>query len=166
MATDDSGGSGLIVARITGRYAVIAAVAGAAVATIGVLVGPLDGDESPTSASKIRYFVHYQNTASVQADDVILRVRLPDHMEYVPDTTILAWTKHPNGAQLSDNITLDGVNIGSWAPGGGGWVRFTAEVTNGKARPCTSEDLRVEIGSTPHDGDTSPRSTLQVWAEC
>ncbi|MET7813889.1 hypothetical protein ABZT26_23925 [Streptomyces sp. NPDC005395] len=166
MAADDSEAGGRAVAKISGRYTVIAAVAGAAVASIGVLVGPLAADEPPASASKLRYFIHYTNTGTTQTDDLTLRVTLPEHMEYVPGTTVLAYSKHPNGAKLSDNITLGGVNVGSWAPGGGGWVRFTAEVTNGKDRPCNSEDLKVEISPTSADPDTPTRSTVQIWAEC
>ena len=80
----------------------------------------------------VDYKIQYKNTGSVQQDKVVIKDELPAGVEYVNNSTFVAtsqtggkWTK------ITDNgIIGRGINIGSYAPGGNAYVKFSAKITD------------------------------------
>ncbi len=83
----------------------------------------------------VDYLIEYKNTGSTQQDDVVLKDKLPAGMEYVAGSTKFGTKEQPNGAQASDNITKDGINIGSYAGGASTWAMFSAKVADNDQLP-------------------------------
>ena len=113
---------------------------------------------------KVDFRIVYKNTGTVQQDNVVIKDTLPKGLSYVAGTTSLANSK-TNGAyeKVSDNLTTaSGINIGSYAPGGNAYVKFTAKV-NGADLKCGINKL-TNKGSveTANGGRTD---TAEVVAE-
>lgn len=75
--------------------------------------------------------VEYKNLGAAAQNDVTLRDVLPTNLAYLPGTTILYNSNHPEGSTISeDNIARNGLNIGSYSPEANAYVRFSAKVVD------------------------------------
>lgn len=95
--------------------------------------GTKDWSESVDAkvGDEVEYQIEYKNLSAEQVDNVMIRDVLPDNMEYVAGSTVLYNANHQSGIALSsDNVTTSGINIGSYAPRGNAYVRFTAKVVS------------------------------------
>lgn len=73
----------------------------------------------------------YTNKTSKNAENVMVRVVLPDNLAYVEDSTILYNSSNLTGAKVLDNtLCTNGINIGNYAPDGNAFIRFRTIVTD------------------------------------
>ena len=64
-------------------------------------------------------------------ENVSVRDILPSNMEYVPGSTILYNAKSPDGVLIDqDDITTNGIYIGSYEIGANAYIRFTARIVD------------------------------------
>lgn len=90
----------------------------------------------------VDYLIKYKNTDSAQQDNVVVKDTLPDGMSYVKGSTKFGTVAQPGGVPATDDITKDGINIGSYATNGGTWVMFSATVAGNDSLPaCGSNTL-------------------------
>lgn len=92
---------------------------------------------------KVDYLIEYRNTGDTQQNDVTIRDTLPKGMSYVNGSTLYGTSANPAGVKASDNIANGtGINIGSYMPGAGTWVMFSAKVdSNDKLPKCGKNTL-------------------------
>jgi uncharacterized repeat protein (TIGR01451 family) len=86
----------------------------------------------------VDYLIQYKNTGTAQNDDVTFRDTLPTGLTYVANSG--TWTnpknqnvKFTNDASLTNGT---GVNVGSYATGGGAYVIFSAKVASEDQLAC------------------------------
>lgn len=75
----------------------------------------------------------YQNTDRRENthENVSVRDVLPSNLEYVPGSTVLYNAKSPDGVPIDqDDITTNGIYIGSYEIGANAYIRFTARVVD------------------------------------
>lgn len=115
----------------------------------------------------VDFRIKYKNTGEVQQDDVVVKDVLPTGMSYVAGSTKLYNAVNPNGKTLSDNVTKNGVNIGSHAAGASSFVVFTAKVAaNDNLPTCGTNTLTNTASvSTPY-GTGDDNATVTVPKEC
>lgn len=116
---------------------------------------------------KVDYKIKYQNTGSVQQDNVTIKDVLPAGVTYVPGTTHVSnsvtdnkWSKVNN-----DSVVAGGLNIGSFAPGASGYVKFTATV-NGDKLVCGANTLVNKATANTQNGAKSDTATVTVNKTC
>ncbi|HEX6258795.1 MAG TPA: hypothetical protein VFZ48_04920 [Candidatus Saccharimonadales bacterium] len=115
---------------------------------------------------KVEYRIKYSNTGQTVQNDVVVKDMLPQGTTYVPGTTKLYTTQH-DGKVLSDDITKGGVNIGNFAPGGVGYVIFTAQVAaNDKLPVCGNNTLINKAVVETDNGSKEDDATVVVPKEC
>ncbi len=90
---------------------------------------------------KVELQTAYVNTDSSEQRNVTIKSILPKNLRYVPDTTKLFNSNHPNGMNILTNSVTDyGINIGHYMPKANAYVRFTAEVVDNSLQ-CGSNTL-------------------------
>jgi len=99
----------------------------------------------------VDYLIEYKNTDSAQQDDVVIKDTLPAGMSYVPGSTKYGTSAHPDGVKASDNITGQGINIGSYAQNGGTWVIFSATVANNDQLPACGGNTLINVARAETD---------------
>lgn len=114
----------------------------------------------------VDYLIEYKNTGTTQQDNVVVKDKLPAGMEYINGSTKFGTKEKPEGQQASDNITKDGINIGSYAPGASTWVMFSAKAPAKDKLECGTNTLknvaRVEIDEGYQEDDAN----VTVDKEC
>ena len=80
-------------------------------------------------SDKLDYMIRFENKGNTELKDVMVGDNLPGYMSYVPGSTMLYNTTHPNGLAITnDNITKGGINVGAYAPGSTGYVIITTQI--------------------------------------
>lgn len=114
----------------------------------------------------VDYLIEYKNTGTTQQDNVVIKDKLPAGMEYVNGSTKFGTKEKPEGQQASDNITKDGINIGSYAPGASTWAMFSAKTPTQDNLKCGANNLknvaRIEIDEGYQEDDAN----VTVDKEC
>jgi uncharacterized repeat protein (TIGR01451 family) len=79
----------------------------------------------------VEYQIRYANTGPTTQNSVVVVDKLPAGITYVPDSTYLMNSNHPNGDKAANQtgIINGGLSIGNYAPAGVGYVKFSARVT-------------------------------------
>lgn len=115
----------------------------------------------------VDYLVEYKNTGEAQQDNVTIRDTLPAKMSYVNGSTVFGNSQTPSGTKASDNITGDGINVGSYAPGANAWAIFSAKVADTKDLECGPNKLRNVASVTPEgENPKEDDATVTVEKEC
>ncbi len=114
----------------------------------------------------VDYLLEYKNVGTVQQDNVILRDILPANMTYVNGSTILGNANAPSGNKVSDNVTKDGINAGSYLPGGNAWITFSAKVAEKDALPCGTTKLVNKVHTTTGGYYKEDDANVTVDKEC
>lgn len=117
---------------------------------------------------QVEYKIQYKNTGTVQQDNVVIKDVLPRGMSYVAGTTKLA-SSASNGqyAAVADGVTERGINIGSYAPNGNAYVKFTAKVTdNDQLAACGVNTLVNKATAETENGSKSDTANVVVTKEC
>ena len=122
-----------------------------------------------TPGATVDYRIQYKNTGSVRQDNVVIKDTLPAGVTYIPGSTHVA-TSATNGQwqQISENdvVTNKGINIGSYAPGGNAFVRFSAKVASAEELECGSNKLTNKARVETDNGDKEDEAHIIVKKEC
>jgi uncharacterized repeat protein (TIGR01451 family) len=119
--------------------------------------------------NKVDYKIKYLNTGTVQQDNVTIKDVLPAGVTYVPGSTFVSNSATNNqwSAVTSDDVTKGGLNIGSYAPGGAGYVKFTATVTGNDQLPmCGANTLVNSATANTQNGAKSDTANVVVTKTC
>lgn len=109
--------------------------------------------------TKVKYLLTITNNGNTTLRNVGVSDKLPEHVSYVPNTTMLTNSNHPNGVSLSSNqIVAGGVNIGDMGPGSNAHLTFEAivgEATEGTVCAIGKTLKNVGVASA---NEVSPRT--------
>lgn len=113
---------------------------------------------------KVDYLISYKNTGSVQQNKVLVKDKLPTGMTYEKGSSILANSHNKDGIATNDGLTVDGLNIGSYAPQGDAAVKFSAKVN--KVEECGVNDLVNTATAITQNGKKSATAIVTVEGQC
>lgn len=115
----------------------------------------------------VDYQIEYKNIGTTKQNDVVIRDILPAGMTYVNGSTKYVNASNPNGAQASDNITKNGINIGNYTPGANAYVKFTAKVpTNDQLPKCGNNLFHNVARAETNNGSKEDSADVTVPKEC
>lgn len=126
--------------------------------------------ESVTTVAdgKVQYKIQYKNTGTTRQDGVVIKDTLPAGMKYVAGSTLISTSK--SGGQYvaaPDGVTAGGLEIGSYAPGGNAYIKFTAQVvSNDKLEKCGVNTLINKATAQTQNGNKSDTANVVVSREC
>lgn len=123
---------------------------------------------STTPGETVQYRVLFQNTSSVQLDNVMVVDKLPEGASYVPNSTRLYLASDPSNARvMPDGITDKGLNIGSYGKNGLASVIFDAKVdANDELEKCGLNTLKNVATVQTDYGQKSDDAIVTVTKEC
>jgi uncharacterized repeat protein (TIGR01451 family) len=112
---------------------------------------------------KVDFVIAFKNVGTTNLMNVVVGDRLPTGMTYVANST--EWNSGHTGnvwkPSPSNNVTVGGVNIGAYAPGGAAFVRFTATVPSADKLDCGLNKL-VNHGYVKPEGQGTIEDTATV----
>ena len=77
----------------------------------------------------VRWRVHVLNAGNQPVENLCVRDIIPTGMTLVPGSVTVANSAHPDGVAVSDGIAENtGMNLGTYAPGGGAWIYFNTVI--------------------------------------
>lgn len=120
------------------------------------------------AGDKVDFRVVYKNTGTTQQNNVVVKDQLPQGLSYVAGTTQLA-SSASNGkyAKVSDNLTTaSGINIGSYAPNGNAYVKFTAQVSDASKLECGLNKLTNKAIVETANGGRTDTAEVVVEKKC
>lgn len=122
-----------------------------------------------TPGATVQYKLTYKNTGTVQQDNVILKDTLPAGVSYVPGSSQIANSK-TGGVYKStvDGITsAGGYKIGSYAPKGNAYFKFSAKVADEKdLAVCGDNKLTNKVVTYTENGSKSDTADVTVKKDC
>ncbi|MFJ8010728.1 hypothetical protein [Streptomyces fagopyri] len=117
--------------------------------------------------ARVTYKIHYSNTGTTQQNNVVLKGELPAKFRYVAKSTYLAasltggtWKK------TSEGVTSGGLNVGSYAPGGGAYLKFTVALPEATDLDCGLTSTTSTASALTQNGGKSAESVLLVEKKC
>lgn len=113
----------------------------------------------------VDFLVTYKNIGNVQQDNVVVRDLLPKGLTYVDGSSVLANSVSPKGAKTDDGATSNGLNIGSYAPNGNAFLKFSAKVAD-KIDACGQVTLKNIATISTDNGNKNDTATVTVTVEC
>lgn len=121
-----------------------------------------------TPGSTVQYRVKYQNTGTVQQDNVVLQDQLPKGVNYVAGSSQIAHSKSGGKyVKAADGITsAGGYKIGSYAPKGNAFFKFSAKAPSADALECGTTTLKNKVTAKTENGNKSDDATIVVEKEC
>lgn len=135
-------------------------------------VAPTDSDSPGNgmrfeAGTRVTYKIRYQNTGTTQQNNVVLKEELPDGFRYVRGSTNVA-TGSTDGKwkKTDDGVTQDGINVGSYAPGGGAYVKFTALLPDGKHQDCGLTSATGTASARTQNGTKSTPLVILIEKKC
>lgn len=116
----------------------------------------------------VDYKIQYKNTGSVQQDNVIIKDTLPKGVSYIPGSTYLSNSKTNSQWQKvdDDGVTGKGINIGSYAPGGNAYVKFSAKIDKLGELECGPNTLTNTAEAQTDNGNKSDTADVVISKEC
>ena len=115
----------------------------------------------------VDFVITYKNTGAVTQENVVVKDALPAGLSYVAGSSVLANGSNPNGKPVSDNITKDGINIGTYAPAASAWVRFSAKVADNNALTiCGATSIHNVASVTTGAGTKTDGADVTVNKTC
>ncbi|MGW4674313.1 hypothetical protein [Streptomyces sp. NPDC004324] len=115
----------------------------------------------------VTYKIHYSNTGTTQQDNVVLKEELPAGFRYVARSTYLA-TSLTGGKwkKTSEGVASGGLNVGSYAPGGGAYLKFTVVLPGSTDLECGLTAITSTASALTQNGGKSADSVLLVEKKC
>lgn len=90
----------------------------------------------------VSWLITYNNTGDDVLNDVTIRDVMPEGVTLVPGSITVFDPARPNGQVLNDTaLGAGGVNLGNYAPGGGGYVRFRTTVNQEPPAECVATNV-------------------------
>lgn len=88
----------------------------------------------------LEYAIAYKNAGNSQQNNVVIRDNLPPKMQYVAGSTTL---KNSGGTKsVPDGVTVGGVIVGNYLPGGAAYVYFDVKVPGEDQLQCGITEYR------------------------
>ncbi len=97
----------------------------------------------------VEYLLKYTNTSGVQQDNVTFFDKLPAGMTYVDGSATHRIGATGAETKTRNNVTTQGVNLGSFANSAGAWLKFSAKVPTGDKLACGATTLRNILSVKP-----------------
>ncbi|WP_191296738.1 hypothetical protein [Lentzea cavernae] len=121
-----------------------------------------------TPADELDIKVKYENTGTIQQDDVVIRIELPSRFEPITGTTHVAnsstegkWTRIDG-----DEVTRRGVNLGSYAVNGVSYVRTSIRIVDHAELSCGTNAIVSRAVVETQNGSKSHDLTVEVERPC
>lgn len=116
---------------------------------------------------KVDYRIVYQNTGTTQLNNVVVKDQLPEELSLVPGTVQIANSKTGGSYESASNNLLSskGANIGSYAPKGNAFMRFTASINADKLECGVNTITNKAVVETANGGRTDTAEVI-VEKEC
>ncbi|MEV7221941.1 hypothetical protein AB0N98_18920 [Streptomyces sp. NPDC093681] len=117
--------------------------------------------------TRVTFKMHYRNTGTTQQDNVVLRSELPASFRYVSGSAHVSTPLTDNKwEKAGDGITEDGLNLGSYAPDGGAYVKFTAVLPGADDVDCGLTSTTTTALARTANGTKSVESVILVEKKC
>jgi uncharacterized repeat protein (TIGR01451 family) len=123
---------------------------------------------SAKSGDTVDFKIQYKNTGTTQQDGVVIRDQLPAGLEYVAGSTYVAtsatsgqWTK-----VSQDTVVKQGINVGSYAPNGNAYVKFSAKISSADKLACGLNTIKNIASADTQNGSKSDSAVVTVNKEC
>jgi uncharacterized repeat protein (TIGR01451 family) len=113
----------------------------------------------------VDFRIGYDNTGTMQQDNVVVKDALPIGMTYVDGSTILKTGKAPNGSKQPDAVAINGLNIGSFAANANAYVTLSAKITN-QLQKCGVNELTNTATIITANGNRQASAVVTVDAPC
>ncbi|MGH3757153.1 hypothetical protein [Actinophytocola sp.] len=112
--------------------------------------------------------VKYENTGTMQQDDVIIKYSLPGELVYVRGTTAVSNSTTGNEWRQIDNdgVVRRGVNLGSFAPEAALYLRLTVRVTQTAGSRCGTNRVLGTATAETHNGSKSHELAVEIDRAC
>jgi len=121
------------------------------------------------ASDKVDFKIKYKNTGTMQQDNVIIKDKLPAGLTYVKGSTSYSNANTGNTWKTTTNdaVVERGLNLGSYAPGGAVYVKFTAQVTDAsKLEKCGINTLTNTATAETANGSKSDTANVTVKKDC
>lgn len=118
---------------------------------------------------KVDFALNFTNTGSTNLENVVIGDKLPAGLTYDANSTKYLSSNTGNKwvDSTSNNVTVGGINIGAYAPGASGYVKFTATVASKDKLECGVNSLVNTGYAKPADqGTIEDTATVIVNKEC
>jgi uncharacterized repeat protein (TIGR01451 family)/LPXTG-motif cell wall-anchored protein len=116
----------------------------------------------------ILYKMVYTNTGTMQQNDVVLKDQLPKNVTYVAGSSLIANSK-TGGKYVStkDGVTSSGgYNLGSYAPKGNAYFKFSAKIASESSLSCGANELTNTAIINTANGGKSDTAKVTVTKKC
>lgn len=113
----------------------------------------------------VDFRIGYDNTGSMQQDNVVVKDALPVGMSYVGGSTVLKSAKVPSGATQPDAVATNGLNIGSFTANSNAYVTLSAKVGEELQKCGVNELVNTATIITPN-GNKQATATVTVDVPC
>lgn len=114
----------------------------------------------------VTIYAVYRNTGAFQQNDVTFRASLPHGFSLVPGTSVFFNTLRPEGIRASDSVSGVGVNLGSYASGGGVSLLFDVQAAEPATFHCGENRGVVTFSVTIAGSAKATDSVLAVLRTC
>lgn len=114
----------------------------------------------------VDYKLTYKNTGTTRQNDITIMDQLPKGMTYVKGSTKVANLNAPNGVKVSDKLTTEGINAGSYGPNTTATVTFSAKIADKSALPCGEATLLNKAVVSTKNGSKTDDATVKVDVTC
>ncbi|WP_431877977.1 hypothetical protein [Amycolatopsis sacchari] len=131
--------------------------------------GAWSASATAAQGEAVDFKIRYQNTGTTEQNDVAVRSELPAGLAYVPGSTKIANSASDGQWRPieSDDLSANGINVGSYAPDAVMYLMFTATVDAEAARlPCETGSLAGTVAVVTKNGTKRSTSTIQVERRC
>lgn len=133
--------------------------------------GTTNWQDSITAApgEEVDYRIHYKNTGTTVQNNVVIKDVLPAGVTYVNGSTAVSNSASNFQWQSTTNneVTKGGLNIGSYAAGGGAYVKFTAKLpAKDSLKECGNNTLVNKATAETNNGNKSDNADVIVKKDC
>lgn len=89
-------------------------------------------DASP--GDRLELLIRAENVSGSVLEDLVIGANLADYLSYVPDSTTIINTNHPDGIEgRTNNVYQGGIDIGAYESGSVAYVKFEVQVAPSSA---------------------------------
>lgn len=118
--------------------------------------------QSFKAGDEITFKIRYDNTGTMDQQNVVVRDILPEGLTYIPGSAMLYNNNLTEGKAVNDDIiTENGMNIGDYA-GGNGWAEVTYKAKVNDDQNCGGE---LENSVTVSTTDGNKTSSVKIVIE-
>ena len=114
--------------------------------------------------------IEFVNTGTTQIDGVVLRAQLDRGMRMEQDSARLIWSSQPGGTPLgadaTDALGRQGVNVGSYASRGNGYLSFYVKVADPDQYDCGTSRRVISAHADTEAGSKGADIVLAVVRQC